>query len=55
MYVVYNYKIVYSYTTINLLEVLVVFLATYEPTHVARNTTKTYNKLKVVGDYIILH
>ena len=26
----------------------------YEPKHVARNTTNTYNKLRVVYDYIIL-
>ena len=26
----------------------------YEPKHVARNTTNTSNKLKVVYDYIIL-
>ena len=57
-----------SYTTLNLLEVLVVFLATcfgsytdqpedgsvYELKRVARNTTNTSNKLRVVYDNIIL-
>jgi hypothetical protein len=62
-----NYKIIYSNTTLSLLEVIVVFLATcfglytepssgsvYEPKYVDRNTTKTLNKLRVVFDYIIL-
>ena len=61
-----------SHTTVNLLEVLIVFIGTcfgsytepssgqtedgsvYEPKHVARNTTHTSNKLRVVCDYVIL-
>jgi hypothetical protein len=61
-----NYKIIQSNKTLSLFEVLVVFVSTcfgsytepedgsvYKPKHVARNTTKTSNKLRVVFDYII--